>query len=158
MWMQTPYQNVPEKLEDENFEATTMLKKMNDKLSSPIKKRSLLAGFVAIFVLLLSTSFPAPAQQTTATVVGNVTDTSGAVVEGAAITVTNTATNTKRSTVTDGSGQYSVPALPAGHYSLGMEKTGFQAQHVDSIILEASQTARQDFKISPGAVTETVTV
>jgi hypothetical protein len=140
------------------FVSTKKLQQVKDRLSTPIKKRSLLASFVALFVLVLGASFTASAQQTTATVVGNVTDTTGAVVEGAAVTIKNTATNAKRSTVTDGSGQYSLPALPAGHYSLGVEKTGFQAQHVTSIILEASQTARQDFKIAPGEVTETVTV
>jgi hypothetical protein len=103
-------------------------------------------------------SVVAPAQQTTATMVGNVVDSTGAVIVGATVKITNKATNTVRMTVTDAAGQYSIPSLPAGEYSLSVEMNSFQGQRIDSIILEASQTARQDFQISAGKVSETVTV
>jgi hypothetical protein len=109
----------------------------------------MLAGAVCISV---------SAQQTNATIVGNVTDASGAIVVGAEVIITNTSTNTVRSAVTDSSGQYSVPALPPGTYSLAVQMQGFQAQRIASLVLEASQNARQDFKLSAGAVTEAISV
>ncbi len=116
------------------------------------------AKLITLLLLVLGVAFVAHAQQTTATIVGNVTDASGAVVVGAKVTATNKATNTVRATVTDSSGQYSLPSLPTGTYSLSVEMAGFQGQRTDSLILEASQTARQDFKIAAGTVTETITV
>ncbi len=107
---------------------------------------------------LLVCAAPAAAQQTTATVVGNVVDSSGASVVGAAVKITNTATNTVRETVSDGAGVYTLPQLPAGKYNLSVEMPGFQGEKIDGIVLESSQTARQDFKISAGKVSETVTV
>lgn len=115
--------------------------------------------FCALFSLLCTfTASNSFAQQTNATIVGNVTDASGAVVVGATVKATNNLTNTVRSTVTDGSGQYTIPSLPPGSYALSVEMTGFQSQRIDSLVLDASQTARQDFKIAAGTVTETVTV
>lgn len=112
----------------------------------------------AFLVLVAGVTATAPAQQTNATIVGNITDTSGAVVVGATINATNKSTNTLRTSVTDGSGQYSIPSLPPGVYSLSVTLTGFQSQRVESLILQASQTARQDFNMAVGKISETVTV
>jgi hypothetical protein len=60
--------------------------------------------------------------------------------------------------VTDSVGLYSLPSLAPGTYSLSVEMTGFQSQRVDSIILDASQSARQNFHLSVGKVTEVVQV
>lgn len=98
------------------------------------------------------------AQQTTATIIGNVTDSTGAAIVGASVKTTNTATNTVRTTVTDSVGQYSIPALQAGSYTLEVEMKGFQTEKVAGLVLEASQTARQDFKVNAGEVSQTVTV
>ena len=98
------------------------------------------------------------AQQTTATVVGNVTDPSGAVVVGAVVTLTNTSTNTVRTTVTDGAGVYTIPQIPTGTYSLSVEAKGFTTSKVAAVTLESSQVARQDFQLSAGSVTEVITV
>lgn len=97
-------------------------------------------------------------QQTTATIIGNVTDSTGASVVGATVKATNSATNTARTTVTDSVGQYSIPALQAGSYSIAVEIKGFQSQKIDGVVLDASQTARQDFKVLPGDVSQTITV
>ncbi len=114
----------------------------------------------AAFLLLIvgGSVFAARAQETTGTIAGNVSDSTGAAVVGATVTTTNTQTNTVRSTVTDSAGQYTLPSLPAGTYSLSVEMTGFQGQRTDSIVLDASQTARQDFKITIGQVNQTVAV
>ena len=120
--------------------------------------RPIFVTLMSLLLFVLSVSIHARAQQTTATIVGNVTDSSGAVVTGATVTITNTATNTVRTTVTDAAGQYSIPSLPAGAYSLTVEAAGFQGQRIASMILEASQTARQDFNVAAGQVSETINV
>src|SRR5438270_730849 len=79
-------------------------------------------------------------------------------VVAAKVTAMNKSTNASRTTETDSSGQYSIPSLPTGTYSLSVEAAGFQGQRTDSLVLEASQTARQDFKVVAGLVSETVTV
>ena len=122
------------------------------------KMRSKCFGIMALFALVLTMGITASAQQTTATILGNVVDSTGAAVVGATVKITNKATSAARSTVTDAAGQYSIPALPAGDYSLAVDAAGFQAQRVEAITLQASQTGRQDFKITAGNVTETVTV
>jgi hypothetical protein len=113
---------------------------------------------LGILILVLNVSITARAQQTNATIVGNVTDTSGAVVVGAKVIATDAATNTARTTVTDSGGQYTLPSLPVGTYSLSVEASGFQSQRADAIVLDASQTARQDFKMVVGQVSQTVAV
>jgi hypothetical protein len=113
----------------------------------------------ASLLLCLFLSVPmCTAQQTTATMVGNVTDSTGAAVVGATVTARNTGTNTLRTTKTEGDGKYSIPSLAPGPYSLTVETAGFTTGKIDGIVLDASQVARQDFKLSVGQVTNTVTV
>jgi hypothetical protein len=125
---------------------------------SEIGKRRPYFRLWALLALFLCTSLGTPAQQTTATILGNVLDSSGAALVGATVTITNTATNAVRSSVSDSAGQYNIPSLPPGHYTLNAEMKGFQNTRIDAVILQASQTARQDFTLSAGSVTETVTV
>lgn len=128
-------------------------------LHYPLTRRLFSLGNVLSLILsIVAMCSVGYAQQTTATIIGNVTDTTGASVVGATVKTTNTATNSIRTTVTDSTGQYSLPALQAGSYTLEIEMKGFQSQKVSSLILEASQTARQDFKVATGEVTQTITV
>src|SRR5271156_909491 len=83
---------------------------------------------ITISLLILGGFVTAKAQQTNATIVGNVTDTTGAVMAGAKVTATEASTNTVRSTVTDNDGGYTIPALPVGTYSLSVEISGFESQ------------------------------
>jgi hypothetical protein len=101
---------------------------------------------------------PLPAQQTTATLLGTVTDASGAAVPGVAVRATNLATAVARSTVSDQAGNYSFPYLPAGNYQLTASREGFQLQQVDSVTLQVDQTARVDFAMKIGSISETVSV
>ena len=109
------------------------------------------------FALLLL-SLPSLAQQITATLVGTATDSSGAVVANAVITVTNSATNTVRDGKSDSAGSYTIPSLPAGDYTVTAELAGFQQQRVEHLILQVAQVARIDFELKPGNVQEAVTV
>lgn len=100
----------------------------------------------------------AHAQQSFSTVIGQVTDPAGAVIVGATITITNSSTNVSRSTVSDSAGQYSIPALVPGNYSVVSDAKGFSGKKVDSLVLESGQTARVDFSLVVGNQTETVDV
>ena len=107
---------------------------------------------------LVSALQPCFAQKTTATLVGTVLDPSGAAVTAVAVRAVNLATNISRETITDNAGNYSIPALPAGAYSVTATQAGFQVQKIDSVALQVDQTARVDFALKVGDVSETVNV
>ncbi|MBM3768210.1 MAG: carboxypeptidase regulatory-like domain-containing protein, partial [Acidobacteria bacterium] len=96
--------------------------------------------------------------QTLATVTGEVRDGSGAVVAGAEIAVRNTETNIVRSVVTNEEGLFTVPALNPGQYEVKASRTGFKTSSRAGIELQVQQTARVDFVLDVGQVTETVEV
>ena len=96
--------------------------------------------------------------QTTATVVGTVTDSSGAVAPKVSITVASAGTGLTRKTTTNQAGNYIVPALPVGEYSITAEAAGFKRKTVTSVVLEVNQEPRVDIQLEVGAVTESVTV
>src|SRR5215475_2192276 len=108
--------------------------------------------------ILLGSSCASLAQETTATLLGSALDPSGAVLPNVTVRVTNLATNTSRETKSDATGTYSIPFLPAGDYSVTATLTGFQAQKVDRITLQVQQTARVDFQLKVGDVSESVNV
>lgn len=114
-------------------------------------------GALALPLLFLAASC-LQGQQTTASLLGSVTDPSGAAVAGVAVRATNLATNVSREAVSDASGAYSIPVLPAGNYRLTVSREGFQQQKVESVTLQVDQAARLDFTLRVGNVTETVNV
>ncbi len=108
-------------------------------------------------VLLCFLSFVAIAQ-TTGEMTGVVTDSSGAAIQGAVVSVTNKGTNATRQTSTNDEGVYTIPSLQPGIYSVKIEHQGFKSSVRDNITLEVQQTARLDFALEIGAVGETVNV
>ncbi len=112
----------------------------------------------ARLLLLLAIIAPAFAQQTTATLLGTVTDATGAAVPGVAIQVASLATNVTRDVLSDNNGAYSLPNLPPGVYRVTATKTGFQASRAESVTLQVEQVARLDIKLQVGSVTETINV
>jgi hypothetical protein len=96
--------------------------------------------------------------QVTATIVGTVTDPSGAVVPGAKITVTNTGTGVSRSLETNAAGNYIAPELVAGAYEVRAEAKGFRPYSRSGIVLNVNDTVRVDIPMLVGEVTESVTV
>ena len=111
-------------------------------------------GVIAIlfFVSILS------AQGVRATIVGRVTDDTGAVVPGAKITITNVGTNESRSVVANDNGEYAIPQLAPGQYTLTVEYAGFNTVVRSGIVLETSQQARLDVVLKVGTLTEEVQV
>lgn len=109
-------------------------------------------------LLLLCLSAASFAQQTTATLIGAVSDATGALIADAQIRVVNLSTNTARETRTDANGAYSLAFLPSGDYTLTATAKGFQSQRIDRVSLQVQQTARVDLSLKIGEVNETVTV
>lgn len=100
----------------------------------------------------------ASAQQFAGTLRGTVTDSAGAVVAGAEVSVTNIATNVSRSAVTADNGTYVIPQLQPGLYRVTVKKNGFKAGAVDEVKLDVQQVREVDVALEVGAATETVTV
>ena len=96
--------------------------------------------------------------QTTASIKGSVTDQSGAAVNGAKVTVKNTAKGIERTTQTNDSGDYEVPALPPGLYTVEVQGQGFQPQQVNNLTLQVAQNSVQNFNLRVANATEVVTV
>jgi hypothetical protein len=115
---------------------------------------------LAAFVLFLmaSGSSAAIAQQETATIVGYITDSSGALVPNATITVVNLATSISVTTVTDERGSYTVPSLRPGDYSITAEAGGFRKTMRSGVRLQVAQVLQLDMTLQPGDVTEAVEV
>jgi carboxypeptidase family protein len=100
----------------------------------------------------------AVAQAVTGTILGTVTDTTGATVPGATVTLANQGTGLVRTLVTDESGEYTAPSLPTGKYRLTAELPGFKTVTMPDIDLGVDQHLRLNLTLSIGAVAENVTV
>src|SRR3954469_24901235 len=109
-------------------------------------------------VILLAAWVVTGQAQTQGGISGLVTDSSGAAVPGATVTVTNTATSGKRNTTTNESGLYTFPAVPPGTYELKVELQGFKTAEIRSFKVDVQQTVRVDVPLQVGALDETVTV
>src|SRR5687768_1837483 len=92
-------------------------------------------AMVAAVLCALLPATPAYAQAT-GTILGNVTDSSGAAVPGATVTATNVDTQLTRDTTTDESGQYALRLLPLGNYKVDVTLTGFKTFSQTGILLE----------------------
>src|SRR5437773_3203792 len=91
-------------------------------------------------------------------IIGHVTDATGASVPGARITVTNTETEVSVNTITGSEGTYSVPGLLSGTYEVTVEKPGLQTYQTKGITLLSSQTARIDAALVVAGVTQSIAV
>ena len=109
--------------------------------------------------LLLLTCIVSAWAQSTATIVGRVTDPSGAVLPDTKITARNLSTSLERSTVSGNSGDFEIPFLPiGGSYTVTAAKDGFQTQDLQGIVLQVDQRARLDVVMKVGSVSERITV
>ncbi|HZB88364.1 MAG TPA: carboxypeptidase-like regulatory domain-containing protein [Terracidiphilus sp.] len=106
----------------------------------------------------MSLTTAASAQLTTADILGTVTDTSGAVVPNATLTLTDLATNQIRTVQSNGTGEYIFPLLPVGHYSILVKAAGFEASKTADLSVEAGDRARADIQLHVGAATDVVEV
>ena len=98
------------------------------------------------------------AQETTGSILGTVTDPSGAVIPGAQVVVTNLQTNNQRTTVTTGAGLFNFPNLPIGDYDLKISGQGFKQYVRSKIHLDVNDKLNFRIALTVGAVTQAVTV
>lgn len=110
-----------------------------------------------MFVVLYGASVMS-AQTDRGSVSGIVTDPSGSGVTGAKITITNTSMGTQNSTVTTGAGDYTIPELAAGKYSVTVVAPGFSKLVRSGITVSVGETARVDLQLGVGQETTTITV
>src|SRR5437867_3848245 len=91
-----------------------------------------------------------------ASIQGIVKDQTQAAVVGAQVTVTNLDTGLRLQTTSNETGLYTLPSLPVGRYTLKATTQGFSVEEVAEIKLDVGQTARVDFSLKPGTVTESI--
>ena len=126
---------------------------------SPVRQRAMISPIAATLVfLLLAPNIQVHGQTTSATMVGTVTDPSGAFVSGATVSVINTGTNQARTATTNDSGAYNVQDLVAGTYEVRVEAKGFKVFVSTGLVLESRATVRIDVKLVVGSSAETVQV
>src|SRR3954454_17769465 len=94
----------------------------------------------------------------TATLLGNVTDSTGAAVAGAKISVVNPETSASLATLTTSEGAYQVPYLAPGTYTVSIESSGFKRYIREGLVVRTGEVPRLDVQLEVGAVTESVQV
>jgi hypothetical protein len=109
-------------------------------------------------VLLGFFAAAASAQRTAGTIRGTVTDTTGAIIAGAQVTATNSATGFSRTTTTNTSGLYVFPDLPVGPYTVSVEFAAFKTAVMTDIGLNVAEVRVVDAKLEPGSLTESISV
>jgi hypothetical protein len=112
----------------------------------------------AVLLAAFFVMFAAQALAQEATVLGTVTDPSGASVPNAAIVITEVETGVTRNLTTNSDGQYVAPDLHIGHYSVRVTAAGFKATEQKDLTLAVGDRLRLDFKLVVGSVQEQVTV
>lgn len=110
--------------------------------------------------LFLGFSLTSPAQNAISggNVSGRVTDSSGALVRGAAVQLTNEATGVQLHTVSNDSGIYNFAQLPVGSYKLAINQSGFKPVEVPHVVVQVGQTIAQDVLLQIGGASEVMTV
>src|SRR5438094_7850284 len=113
---------------------------------------------LCVTAVLLASPGVSWSQQVTAAITGRVIDPSGAAVPGASVTAKDTQRGTAWPTVTNSEGFYNLPRVPVGTYEIRVELAGFKTAVHPAVVLELNQTARVDFEMKLGEVSETVEV
>jgi hypothetical protein len=100
----------------------------------------------------------ASAQTTSTSIVGNITDSSGASVSGAKVTARNVRTSVTSETLTTDTGDYVFPLLDVGEYEVSADSSGFKPETRSGITLKVNEKVRVDFQLQVGSQTERITV
>lgn len=116
------------------------------------------AAATVVALMLLAGGTRANAQATTATLVGTVTDTTGAALGNATVTITNQSTGQTYVHQTNDSGNYEFTLLPPGVYSMQVIDTGFSSTLTNGVQATVNTTNRRDVQLKAGSQTQTVTV
>src|ERR1700733_208998 len=113
---------------------------------------------IALALLGLGAALPSLAQSATTTLLGTVTDKSGAAVSKAQVTATNVDTNLARTVPTNEEGEYRIDLLPLGNYKVEVAAAGFKKVVQTGLVLEVGVVAHADAKLEVGDVNQSVTI
>jgi hypothetical protein len=105
-------------------------------------------------LLLVCSAVTVIAQTTSATIVGTITDSSGARIAGGSVAVKDLATGIEQKAVADAQGEYVIPDLKAAHYSITFSMTGFRSYVMSDVELLVAQRATLDATLSIGDATQ----
>ncbi len=133
-------------------------RKRNKSAFKPKHARNTVKHAVRAVVLAAVAGTPLFAQNTTADVVGTVTDATGAVIPNATVELTDVNTHDKRTVQSGSGGEYTFTLLKPSTYSLTANAPGFKAFQISSFSISAGDRAREDAHLSAGSAGETVTV
>ena len=125
--------------------------------SRDVVHRHLSKGLVAVF-LTLAVAGLARAQTTTGSILGDITDPSGAVLPGVTVRVTITTTGATRETVTNATGAYRFAGLLTAEYAVTVALDGFRSATRSGVVLPVLGEIKIDFRMEVGQVTESITV
>jgi len=112
---------------------------------------------LVVSTMCVAATVPSAAQVNRATISGTVTDSSRAALPGVTVTITGES-GLVLTASTNAAGQYTVPSVPVGTYTVKFEMTGFKTQVRENLTLQVSQTLRLDAELEVGQLTETVSV
>lgn len=116
------------------------------------------ARHVVALAILLGTGVTAWSQLSSGSILGTVSDSSGAVIPGVSIRISNPAVGLNREAVSNESGNYRVDQLPIGTYTVEAELPGFKKEIHQSVKVDIDQRIRMDFVMQPGQVSEVIEV
>lgn len=118
----------------------------------------ILPSLAVSLVVSVHAALPASAQVLYGSIVGTLTDQTGAVIPNATVAVTNAATGLSRQATTDSAGYYSIPNLPEGTYDLSISASGFKTYTQKGVNVSINAVTRVDATIQVGALAEEVSV
>ncbi len=121
-------------------------------------KRSSFHAMSAVLLLVWLIAFPCLGQRTTATLLGNVQDSTGGTVPNAAVAATVEATGAKYAAKSDERGEFTLSFLPVGRYTITIEAQGFKTYRQADLELSSGQEIRFPVTLEVGSLTEQVTV
>jgi hypothetical protein len=122
------------------------------------RNRSVFSLVLVVLALLFTIERGALAQTFRGGISGTVTDQSGAVVAGAAVTAVEAATNTTYKTVSSSAGEFAFANMPLGSYTITITATGFKSEKVDKVPVTAASTYALPIKLAVASAGETVEV
>jgi hypothetical protein len=123
-----------------------------------MRTKSPLLVVLALLALVLPSYSPLLAQSDSSSLSGAVSDPSGAVIPNAKITIRNNATGAERVITTNGGGNFTVPDVQSGNYTVRIESTGFRSVTLTDVHVDPSIGRRVDINLMPGETTSMVTV
>jgi hypothetical protein len=114
--------------------------------------------FMAILLVASAAVSTLPAQLTTTTISGTLTDATGALVPNASVTAVEISTGTTTRALANGDGFYILSGLAPGQYRLRVEKPGFQVHVQEGVVVEVNRPVNVNVTLQVGATTQTLTV